>query len=543
MTGIFFAVATVLALVLAWLPVETTIGTFLYEDMFYYLTLAEHAVNGLGVSFDGTTATNGLHPLWMLLCLSLALQFDGDALVHAVLTVAALLHVAQGWVLWDLLRRHASRPIAFATAGFWLFNYRVLASNLCGLETPLATFAALVVLRLLVDARAQKHLGSGLTLGLALGAAIASRFDLLLLGVVALAWVALDPRLVPSLRRRAATVLFAGAVAALVLVPWFAWSLGQSGTLLPNSREAVGLIHDVHYNWRQPGSALAVLAQQLVDGAWWSAHTANLVGAWPLPMPGLTAPSPAYWVGVALLFLLLLSVLPLGSFYARREASTRLAIPFLAYAALHTAWYTLFVEPEIRYLMPALAAGFAGTGLVAHAVLQTNRTRWLRAAMIGTVALLFVNATTSGILAWRIGHGTTFTHRYHLLLLEAARHLEKNTAPETVVGAWNAGILGYYSGRTVVNLDGVVNDDALEALRDQQLMAYVRTRDIDLIVDMPFQFQFFLSRFAGDETWDTQLRPLGRSFEDDAGRRVVAMRVLPPPRGAIRRAQPPPQNR
>ena len=41
MTGIFFAVATLLALALAWLPVETTIGTFLYEDMFYYLTLAE----------------------------------------------------------------------------------------------------------------------------------------------------------------------------------------------------------------------------------------------------------------------------------------------------------------------------------------------------------------------------------------------------------------------------------------------------------------------------------------------------------------------
>ena len=31
-------------------------------------------------------------------------------------TIFLLLHVAQGWVLWDLLRRHASRPIAFATA-------------------------------------------------------------------------------------------------------------------------------------------------------------------------------------------------------------------------------------------------------------------------------------------------------------------------------------------------------------------------------------------------------------------------------------------
>jgi len=542
-TRIFFAVATLLALALAWLPVETTIGAFLYEDMFYYLTLAEHAVGGRGVSFDGTTTTNGLHPLWMLLCLSLATQFDGNALVHAVLTVAALLHVAQGWVLWDLLQRHANRTIAFLAAGFWLFNYRVLASNLCGLETPLATFAALAVLRLLVEARAQKRLGSGLVLGLALGAAIASRFDLLLLGLVALAWVALDARLAPSFGRRAAAVLLAGTVASLVLVPWFAWSLGQSGTLLPNSREAVGLIHDVHYDWRQPGAALAVLAQQLLDGAWWSTHTANLVGVWPLPMPGLTTPSTPYWMGVALLFLLLLSTVPAGLYYARREANARLAIPLLAYAALHTAWYTLFVEPEIRYLMPALAAGFAGAGLVAHGVLQANRAQWLRTALLGALALLFVNATISGILAWRIGHGTTFTHRYHLLLIEAARHLERNTAPDTVIGAWNAGILGYYSGRTVVNLDGVVNDDALEALRGQRLLAYVRDRDIDLIVDMPYQFQFFLSRFGGEEDWDAQLRPLSRLFEDEDGRRVVAMQVLPRPGRATGDADRPPQNR
>jgi len=535
---VMFALAALVALVLAWLPVDATIGIFLYEDMFYYLTVAGHAIDGQGVSFDGTAATNGLHPLWLLLCMALASQFEGDALVHAVLTVAALLHVAQGWLLWDLLRRHASPNIALATAGFWLFNYRVLASNLCGLETPLATFAVLLVLRLLIDASARGRLGSGAALGVALGFAIASRFDLLLLAGVALAWVAWDRRLAAPPVRRVAKSLLAAAIAALVILPWFAWSLEQSGVLLPNSRVAVALNHDVHYDWNEPSAAVAVLGNQLMAGAWWATQTANLVGVWPIPMPRVPVPDPSYWLGVALLFLLALTALPVGLVYGRRQPASRLALPVLTFAAVHTAWYVLFVEPEVRYLMPALAAGFMGAGLVAHAVLQTNPVRWLRAALAASFAVLFLSASVGGILAWRVGYGTTFTHRYHLLLLEAARHLRRNTAPDTIVGAWNAGILGYYSGRTVVNLDGVVNDEALDALREQRLMAYVRDRNIDVLVDMPHQFEFFLPRFSGGDDWRSQLKPLGTPFEDAAGRRVIAMRVQPPSRTDARPPHP-----
>ncbi|HJO24684.1 MAG: glycosyltransferase family 39 protein [Myxococcota bacterium] len=524
---VLFALAGILALGLAWLPVEVTIGTFLYEDMFYYLTLAEHAVGGQGVSFDGTTATNGLHPLWMLLCVALASHLEGMALVHAVLTVAALLHVAQGWLLWDLLRRHTSPAIALAIAGFWLFSYRVLASNLCGLETPLATLAVLVVLRLLLDGSARGQLGSGVALGLSLGFAVLSRFDLLLLASVVLVWVAWDRRLGRLAARRVATSLGAAAIAGLVLVPWFVWSLGQSGVLLPNSHVAVDLMHDVHYDWRDPAAALSVLSQQLLNGAWWATQTANLLGVWPLPMPRTPPSAPAYWMGVSLLFLLMLSALPVGLVYGRHQPASRLALPALGFASLHTAWYVLFIEPEVRYLMPALAAAFVGAGLVVHAVLQTNRARWLRVALAGAFAGLFLSASVGGVLAWRAGYGTTFTHRNHLLLLEAARHLRRNTPPGTTVGAWNSGILGYFSGRTVVNLDGVVNDDAVDALREKRLLAYIRERRIDVLVDLPHQVEAFLSRFGGVADWQLQLEPLGTPFEDASGRRVIALRVLP----------------
>ena len=68
--------------------------------------------------------------------------------------------------------------------------------------------------------------------------------------------------------------------------------------------------------------------------------------------------------------------------------------------------------------------------------------------------------------------------------LEAARWLEANTPPEARIGSFNAGILGYFSDRTVVNLDGVVNEDAYRARRDGLTRQYVCEQEIRYLVDL-----------------------------------------------------------
>jgi hypothetical protein len=41
-----------------------------------------------------------------------------------------------------------------------------------------------------------------------------------------------------------------------------------------------------------------------------------------------------------------------------------------------------------------------------------------------------------------------------------ARWIDDNLPESAVIGSWNAGQLAFFSGRTVVNLDGLVNDQA-----------------------------------------------------------------------------------
>jgi hypothetical protein len=70
-------------------------------------------------------------------------------------------------------------------------------------------------------------------------------------------------------------------------------------------------------------------------------------------------------------------------------------------------------------------------------------------------------------------------------MLAAGRGLATAVPEGATVGSFNAAIIGYASERTVVNLDGVVNDGAFSALRERRLGAYLRERGIGFVVDYP----------------------------------------------------------
>ena len=52
------------------------------------------------------------------------------------------------------------------------------------------------------------------------------------------------------------------------------------------------------------------------------------------------------------------------------------------------------------------------------------------------------------------------------------------------LGSFNSGIYGFFCGSPVVNLDGVVNGRAYEAMRSRRLLAYLRDEaQLDYVLD------------------------------------------------------------
>jgi hypothetical protein len=70
-------------------------------------------------------------------------------------------------------------------------------------------------------------------------------------------------------------------------------------------------------------------------------------------------------------------------------------------------------------------------------------------------------------------------------MLDAGRSLAADTTIAAPVGAWNAGILAYFSGRPIVNLDGLVNDDIEPYARSGTLAGYIDRRHIGYVIDFP----------------------------------------------------------
>jgi hypothetical protein len=132
------------------------------------------------------------------------------------------------------------------------------------------------------------------------------------------------------------------------------------------------------------------------------------------------------------------------------------------------------------YYVPAALS----LALVTGAALAYAREQWARtgrplgqlsAIVLAALALAF---PWQGLPYWQPGF-----YPWQADMRLGADWLAVNTAPQERIGAFNAGILAYYSGRTVINLDGVVNGAALGAIRERRILSYIQSQEIDYLFD------------------------------------------------------------
>jgi hypothetical protein len=103
--------------------------------------------------------------------------------------------------------------------------------------------------------------------------------------------------------------------------------------------------------------------------------------------------------------------------------------------------------------------------------------RWapLGATLLMLAAAVYLFARSIGFVS------ELYASRY-----EAAQWIAANSPPDTVFAAWNTGQLGYFSNRTFINLDGVINsvDYYERVLRGSVPLAdYLAENDVAYLVD------------------------------------------------------------
>jgi len=410
------------------------------DDVGYYLAIAQHLAHGDGFTFDGVNQTNGFHPLWLFVLGVAARFFSNPYLfprVAMIMQVVMFLGVAVTFYL--LLEKSVGTWVAAAAALAVVTGGYFAKSIVTGLETPLFVLLALLTLLVFERWRSRKAFALGALCGLV----TLARLEGTLLGLT------LALQLWRTRARKQVALLVAGA--ALVALPWWTFSLLRFGTFFPVSGTTKHL-------WSLTGTALRFLTPMRATLAlfdFWSVFNARTpiwqawIGNGQPALPGGDLPGPAVTLNAVCCVVLVGLVGWRWKTASPRPGLSALVAFGVSLPVLQKLYYALGGLPYYYTAVFNLAA-VAALALVVSSFARTPRAR----AVIGLVACLALG------LVFRIdgrrdvvydGQPHGYAH-----LIEVGERLRGDPLPLRV-GGWNSGLIGYFSGGKVTNLDGKVN--------------------------------------------------------------------------------------
>jgi hypothetical protein len=488
-----FAAAVILTAIVVSRPVETLVGV-VPDDAFYYLAIGRHAAASGHPSFDGENPSSGFHPAWMLAVTAAAYCFPGRVeLLRAALAMSFAFHIASGFLLYRIFKRFLLGRVAALAAGVWLFSYLPLLAAVFALETSLYCFAFLWSYLVYLahiepylhgpqhDKTTQIPTRSLISFGVVLGFCILARTEGVVLLACAAGWLGASSlaerrawrNYIEGVRRG-----FFVCIAALAIIsPWLIYSLHEFGTI----RQASGAMKML---WMQDQSSRLGLGELLknyaVRYAEWLAFSTPWT--WNGGFNAAAAALTPLWLAV---FFGVIIFIKRCSTEQRRSIAD--VLPAVVYPLLHiivagAIYCTLFADVQCWYLALPYLESFAAIVIFGGAIYTTAScekqdsrvaVRVLAVAAVLTLLGLvrFSQTLQAGYWPWQRD------------VYAQIEPVEKILPPHAKIGCFNAGIPGYFGHRTVVNLDGLVNDAVVPYWREKRFDDYLRAAGIDAIVD------------------------------------------------------------
>lgn len=453
-TRIVYLILVIAFSYLAFLLATAGIGrviTLATDDCGYYLEIAENVAGGRGFTFDGIHTTNGFQPLWLLTVAFLHKVFGGppEAMLRVAMIFQAGLLLAAGFLFYPVYTRIFSGRTGLISS--IIFTVLIFFTCVNCMESAVLVF--MIILLFLTGWKGRVFERDAwwwqLIFGIVLGLTVLARLDTVFLAMAIFLFLLVD-----MLRARKGTatrfrrLMWTGLGAALVIVPYLSANIAWSGSIMPVSGALKSSFP------RISGSAYA-----------------------------LSRLSGRDWIKIAGALIYLIWYPQLGKIRGDRpEGLTyfRASLAFLSVAVLlHTLHTVLFMKWAV-FRWHFITYSLLGIFVISEPIEYLISRRWIRnsQALFWGMALILVAAGCLGIyrkhtapLAWTVES------------YEAALWARENTEKLDAFAMKDAGIFGYFSGRKVINLDGVVNDrEFQEVLRKKGLREYLFKNNVRYIV-------------------------------------------------------------
>ncbi|MBI2610942.1 glycosyltransferase family 39 protein [Candidatus Kaiserbacteria bacterium] len=485
---VVLALGFALSLSLAFLPFDFALTNLLSDDSFYYFDIARNITQGLGSSADGVNPTNGYHPLWLIAILPFFYAFSNGstfdiAPIQGVLALSALLHVATGFVLLAIIKRYTkSAWVKAGVLGFWFFNPFLLYQMLNGLETPLSVFFIALLFLAAIRVAELPSTRRFIEAGIVGGLMMLSRLDTVFYFLGYLAYLVYRHGFRNALR----PVLISGIAATLVVAPWLLWNAVSFGTVVTSSSLASTMVnHELIVQDHGPSSL-----QTLKAAVYMTDREARAVAPFTgIPvvlfiLAGLCIAWFLFGKGRAMLPRLP-SEIPVELFIA-----SGFVLNFVANASIRwTArpWYFIAIN-----LLIAIWLGW---------FLEKLREEGYMHRFIAVPLILF------SLFLFYVGWSKNLQDvaAPQRQMLETTQWMNDNLPADALLGAFNSGIQGYFSTHRVVNLDGLVNNEALAALQRKDVWGYMQDEGIEYLADYDLYLRYRYKSFLGIDDPFSQL--------------------------------------
>ena len=414
------------------------------DDAAYFFKIAENAAIGKGISFDGLHETNGFQPLWLLILIPIYKMYDGppEMMCRVILSLQLFMNAVSAAIVYHTLSKVYAKSVCLISGTFFIFLVSLKAVN--GMESSILILLASIVFayglktNLLFNHRDRATFLFGILVGLV----ALSRLDMVF-GAVAILLVATEAYIANGERRKCIMreSILGSFGFLLVTVPYLAFNVYKFGHIVP------------------------------VSGQLKSDFTAIKFTSAILP-----ALHPEHYVAI----ILALGYLGYHGFesarndFARERTYLRKCLLVMSVTLLLCLLYSAFVMKWAIFEYHFIFYSFFACAVIAEFLtiflsLMPTSTSFVHRSRYVFAMLIFI---AGSIVLYRFQH-RPLDRVWEVASYTAATWVRDNVGRGEVLAMKDCGDFGYFSQRSVINLDGVVNNfDFQDTLRNRRLNEY-----------------------------------------------------------------------
>ncbi|MEW5691686.1 MAG: hypothetical protein AB1765_00140 [Candidatus Hydrogenedentota bacterium] len=459
--------------------------TIIPDDAFYYFKIAYNIISNKGSSLDGINLTNGYHPLWMIIILPFADLIKNEYFfIRVIICICIFLNYISALYLYLLLKKIVDKwYIPLTGLLLYYFNPRIIIESLNGLETSLSNLIFIYILYYLVAYYEKLNLSRyKIIFGILLGLLFLSRTDNVFY-IISYFFI----YLFLSGRDKIRNGFFIFIVFIAVTLLWFIWNLIKFRTIFQSSTFTIPSLDYVLIFEKNGYFSRIILTNSLIRFTdFFNKNLGHFLGFNPLPYT----------------FFMCITIFSIVARWGVASALIRkylmclisLLIAGLVLIFLHTAirWYPRsWYFNQFTILSVLLFLLSISLFDLKHILPSSQRlVGFLTASLVFLILFLSllntINHLKKGIYPWQVE------------MYDAARWLRMNVKRDERVGVFNAGIISFFSKRTVINLDGDINNTAYESFKEKELLEFMHRMSITYYLDYEPIMMSLYKKFFGE---------------------------------------------